>query len=163
MRQSVILLVSLCIAGCFTLPQGGGSGAGYVGDRTSFSLNEVVASVVVAGAAKPYQNLHIGLAAIINPRRTSWYDPSDVRSLLKRLEARVDARVVETLLAVGPIQVSGLASLRTRLEQEAQIVVDQALAGWKHADEYEVRVVVASLYLTNGSVGRPPPKDAWWW
>jgi hypothetical protein len=72
-------------------------------------------------------------------------------------------RLVETLLASGQIKVSDLGLLRTRSEEEAQGVVNQAMAGWKHADEYEVKVVVASLYLTHGSVGRKSPMDGWWW
>lgn len=149
--------------GC-TLPQGpgGGSGAGYLGDRSSVGLDEIVVSVPSEGTP-PFRNLHVGLAAIINPRDVSLYTPTEVESVVMRTQARLDARLVEVLLAAGPVRIGDLPTLRQRLAQEAQAVVDNVLAAWKHADEYQVTVVVVSLYFTDGSVGRQPTRGRTWW
>jgi len=160
--KSALAIALLFVSGCVTMPQSGGSGAGYAGDRVSVGFDEVV--VTVPSVAPPgWRNLHVGLAALINPRQASLYAPYEVRDLVERLQARVSGRLVEVLVGLAAADVSDLARLRQTLGVEAQTVLDQAMASWTHADEYEIRTVVVSLYFTDGSVGRTGTRRPGWW
>lgn len=160
-RAIFVLAAALLLLGCVTYPQGTGSGAGYVGDRESVGLDEVVVSVPAGDSS--YRNLHIELSAIINPRQVSVYDPNEVRSLVTRLQARIEARLVEVIVELGEIGAGDLASVRDRVAREAQSVLDAALATWKHSSAYQVEVAVVSLYFTDGSVEVQKESRPRWW
>jgi len=138
-----------------------------VGDRSQLNLDEVVVSLPVRGEAKPYQNLHIDLAATINPAKTTLQTSLDVSDILQRLQARIDSRLVEVFgdLAMTTQQsTTDMSGLRTRAVAEAQKVVDEAMKQWKYGADYEVKILVVSLYWTDGSVGRArrEPRPIWW-
>ncbi len=125
-------------------------------------LDEIVVSVL-ADEQGGYRNLHVGVSAIINPRKVSVYNPYDVRSLVKRLGPRLESKLVASILEFGRVGVGDLRLVRERLDGDAQSVIDDALSGWEHSDEYEIDVVIGSLYFTDGSVGRRnDPRPAWW-
>ena len=153
----------LLLPGCVTAPNtpGPGSSARYVGDRASIAFDEVIVSVPMQGAREPYQNLHIGLTAIINPRKVSTYNPMQVEWMMRRLEPRMSAEVLRLLTEVQTVSPQKFGPLRLEISSRAQDVVRQTLASWTHASEYEVEIVVVSIYLTDGSVGRLQPRR-WW-
>jgi len=154
----------VCLPGCVTAPatQQPQSSAQYVGDRTSVSFDEVVASVAVNGMSEEYQNLHVGLAAVINPRKESFYNPYQVESIVRRLEPRIAAEVLKVVEG-RKVSLKETGPLRERIGATVQDIVGQTLARWTHASEYDVEVVVVSLYLTDASVGRATrEKRAWW-
>jgi hypothetical protein len=127
------------------------------------ALDEIVVSLPLKGATGPYQNLHVGLAAAINPVKTTYEGAYTVGDILQRLEARIAARVVEVLSSEKNISLEQMPELRDQVARDAQAVVDEAMQRWKHGNEYEVKVLVTSLYWTDGSVGRVPASRRWWW
>jgi hypothetical protein len=154
---------SLALLSCVTLPAGeGGSSAAYVGDRASMALTEVVVSVP-SPAAPGYQNLHVVLGALVNPKKVSLFSPFEVEQIIRRAEPRISAHLLGIILASGSLGAPDLPRLRDRIAIEAQAAFGTLFGTWKHADEYEVRVVVTSLYFTDGSVGRPPESRRFWW
>ena len=160
----LVIASSLAVLSCVTLPAGEGttSGAGYVGDRASLTFTEIVVSV--PRAAEPgFQNLHVDLGALINPKKASRFSPYEVEDIVRRTEPRISAHLLDVILAAGPIADPELTRLRDRITLEAQAAFDSLFGTWKHAEEYEVRVVVTSLYFTDGSVGRPPASRRLWW
>ena len=149
--------------GCVNpVAEGQTSYASAVGDRSRVALDEVVVSLPLKGATQPYQNLHVCLAAAINPVKTSAYSPYTVMDILQRLEARIGARLVEVLSGMKEQTLDDTPALRARVAQEAQTVVDEAMQRWQHGSEYEVRMLVVSLYWTDASVGRTAVRR-WWW
>lgn len=169
-RSSLLGVIALVTAGlmcgCVTTPAPEGKAyPGYlVGDRTRVYLDEVVVSLPLKGATQPYQNLDVGLAAPVNPVKTTPYRPYSVRDILERLEARIAARVVECLSNVKELSLDNKPELRVRVAQEAQAVVDDAMRQWEFGADYEVKVLVVSFYRTEASVGRTPAADRqWWW
>ena len=128
------------------------------------ALNEIVVSVPSGGpGTKTYNNLHVTLAAIINIRQVTSESDYDVERMVRRMEPRTSARVVDIVLAGGPVAPSQLSELRGRVLVAAQAEFDVAYAKWEHAPEFEVVLVVTSLYLTDGSVGRAPSSGRGWW
>ncbi len=163
---SILCLVGIAVlSGCVTSPQTGGttSSAYAVGDRGQITLDEVVVSLPLRGVASPYQNLHIGLAAIVNPQKVTLYDPNTVEQIVRRLEARISSRLLESLSGLGQQVIDDLPALRKRIASDAQNVVDSALQQWQHASEYRVEVVVVALYWTDSSVGRAAQQKRWLW
>jgi hypothetical protein len=155
----------LVFTGCLTLPSDPAttSAASYVGDRTHLALDEIVVGVAAPGAGAQLRNLHVGLAAIINAKEVTYADPYDVEWMVRRMEPRIAARVVELALGAGPVGPGELRTLRGGIATEAQAAFDAAFARWKHAAAFEVDLVVTSLYLTDGSVGREVRGARRWW
>src|SRR5258705_504368 len=105
------------MCGCVTAPapEGQTSLAYAVGDRTRVTLDEVVVSLPLKGAAQPYQNLHLGLAATINPLKTTAYSSYTVTDILQRLEARIGARLVEVLSGLKQQSLDEMPLLRAQV------------------------------------------------
>jgi hypothetical protein len=170
MRKSIIFgfiaatFMSL-LCGCLTspAPEGAAYSAYAVGDRTRVALDEVVVSLPMKGATQPYQNLHVGLAATINPVKTTLHEPYTVSGIIQRLEARIGARVLEFLSGTKVQSLDDMASLRAQIAREAQNVVDEGMHRWQYGSDYDVKVLVVSLYWTDASVGRTPTiRHSWW-
>ena len=92
------MTVAGLLGGCATVPNQEGqiSSAYSVGDRTRIALDEVVVSLPLKGMGT-YQNLHVHLAATVNPVKSTIYSAYTVSEIVQRLEARINARVVEVL------------------------------------------------------------------
>ena len=163
--RTATLLMTASACGCVTVPpaETQASYGSAVGDRTRISLDEIVVSLPLKGSTGPYQNLHVALAAAVNPVKTTIQSPYTVADILQRLDARISARVLETLLDTRGHSVDDAAALRNRIAHEAQSVVNEAMQHWQHGTEYEVKVLVVSLYWTDGSVGRPAASRRVWW
>jgi hypothetical protein len=168
-KLSMFGLIAVAAAGlmngCVTspAPEGQTSYAYAVGDRTRVTLDEVIVSLPLTGATQSYQNLHVDLAATINPLKKTPYGPYTVTDILQRLEARIGARVVESLSGMKQQSMDDMPALRSQVAREAQAVVDEAMQRWQHGSEYEVKILVVSLYWTDASVGRTPTVRRWWW
>jgi hypothetical protein len=165
----LLLVLPLGLAGCITMPapQGQTSKAHYIGDRAMLELDEMVFTVNVQDtlpATAPYQNLHVRFTAVINPKATttagSLYEVDDI---VGRLQPRIRARVVEIVPIGHPVAVQSLESLKTTITQEARNTFRNSFAKWKHADDFDVQLVVASYYLTDLSVGPAPQTRRSWW
>jgi hypothetical protein len=168
MKKRILTLCATVLgvgAGCVTTPHTGGQveSAYAVGDRAQITLDEVVVSMPLRGGNGPYQNLHISLGALVNPQKTTLYDPYTVEGIVRRLEGRIASRLVENLTGMGQQSIEDLATLRKSIGAEAQAVVESALQHWQHASEYRVEVVVESLYWTDASVGRTAQQRRSWW
>jgi hypothetical protein len=159
---TVVLVVA---GGCVTTAEKGGrvESAYAVGDRAQITLDEIVVSIPMRGGNGPYQNLHICLGALVNPQKTTLYDPYTVEGIVRRLEGRIASRLVESLTGMGQQSIEDLAALRKSIGSEAQAVIGSALQHWQHAPEYRVEVVVVSLYWTDASVGRAAQTRRSWW
>jgi hypothetical protein len=134
-----------------------------VGDRARVTFDEIVVSLPLQGANAPYQNLHIAPAAIVNVKQTTYSTTYDAQDILRRLETRVAARLTEVLSGLGTQSLANTDALRRKALAEAQAVVDDALRQWKHGSDYRVEMVIASLYWTDTSVGRPQQQRGFMW
>lgn len=161
----ILSAVCLLAIGCMTLPtdETQPSAAGYVGDRAHTSLSEVVVTVPGPSSSSDYNNLHIGFSAIINAKQVSYFDLYDVERIVRRMEPRVASRVVELVLGTGSVSPAQLPTLRARIAADAQAEFVAAFSKWQHASEFEVELVITSLYFTNGSVGREDSVSRRWW
>lgn len=162
-RLGLTVLSALVAAGC-TRPvsEEGTSRASYVGDRSSVAFEEIVVTVPVGGTPVGYQNLHVQLGAVVNPRELSFATIGDARGIVYRLEPRMAAAVVAFLCNRDVIAPSTLAALRQQIVTEAENVLRNALASWTHAEEFDIQILVTSLYFTQGAVGRTSRARAWW-
>jgi hypothetical protein len=175
-RKTVFCLLSLLAgigAGCSTPPPPPASAAPaeqtsvrYVGDRITVSLQEVIASVAVEGAGQPYQNLHVELAAVINPVKTETYSSQSystfkVEDLVRRLGPRISSEVLKTLCEGRTLSPKTMGAIRSIIVSRAQDVVSQALSEWKYAADFSVEILITTMYLTDPSVGKTGPLRSW--
>jgi hypothetical protein len=117
-------------------------------------FREVVASVPVEGAHQVYQNLHVGLEALVTPHDPSVGDPSAVRMMTCRLEPKVAAEVLKVMTDSPTISPHKLDQVRDNITAKIQPVVRQVLEAWPQASQYDVEVVIVSIYWTDSTVGR---------
>ena len=62
-------------------------------------MNEIVATVrLSADDDKSHHNLHVTVGVVINPRKTTVYQPYEIESILRRLEPRVSSEVLRMVL-----------------------------------------------------------------
>jgi hypothetical protein len=123
-------------------------------EGASIPFQEVVVSVPVEGAHQVYQNLHVGLMAAITTHDTAVGDPSAVKALAVRLEPQVAAEILKALTDSPTLSPHKLDQVRDNLAAKIQPVVDQTLAAWPPAAQYDVKVVIVSMYWTDSTVGR---------
>jgi hypothetical protein len=158
-------LAGLFCIGCVTTPppQDQAYSAGYVGDRTSVELDETVVTVWKAEGVTLPLNLHVALGAIVNPRKTTLSSPDEVAGIIRRLEPRINSRVVERLTGATSVTAERMRLLQSEVENIAQSAFNDAFARWSKAADYEVEIVVTSFYLTDLSAGRVRPERRWFW
>lgn len=158
-----ITLIGL-LCGCVTSPPTAGEtvSASYVGDRARLMFDEVVVSLPFAGI-NTYQNLHVTLAALVNPRKASLSNSYQVEQILRRVETRVSAHTSQLLSQLGSQSLSKTEQIRERIRAEAQTVVEETFRQWDHGQDYRVEMVVVNLYWTDASVGRIPQQARGWW
>jgi len=164
MKLSILtVLAPVLLAGCVTVPSDSNqiSSASYVGDRGGVPLQEVVAAVSSKGDPKAFMNVHVTLAAIINPKQTTLSDLQDVKSIIYRLSPRISSTVV-TVIQGAPVSAEDLGSLRDKITGAANRILSGEFSKWTSSSDYDVQIVVTSLYLTNGSVGRSVEGRQWW-
>lgn len=113
-----------------------------------------MASVPVEGAHQVYQNLHVGLAALVTAHNSALYDSLKAQSLARRLEPKLTAEVVKALADSPTISPHKLDHVRDDVASKVQIAADNNLAQWPDAAPYAVEVVVVSMYWTDSTVGR---------
>lgn len=144
-------------------PQGGVSNAAYVGDRGAMNLDEIVVSVPVNGGSSQIRNLHIFLSAVINPVRPTTAQEYDARAIVQRAHTRIASELVAAV-ASGKINSSkGLSDLRMQILNEAEMTFDPIYAKWAHSEDLRVDLVLTSLFFTDGSIGKSPQSNRFWW
>jgi hypothetical protein len=121
---------------------------------TNCAFREVIVSVPVEGAHQVYQNLHVQLVAIVNPLNASVYDASSVRGMLNRLGPRTCAEVAKLLSESPTTSPHKLDQVHDAIITKIQPVIRQTLRDWPHASQYDVDVVIVSMYWTDSTVGR---------
>ncbi len=162
MRNRTIYLASLglamaVLAGCSTtppVPASPKSPASQVALATCVYFRETIASVPVEGAHQVYQNLHVGLAALVTARDPAVYVPLQAESLARRLEPKLAAEVVKTLTDGPTISPHKLDHVRDEIAAKVQASAADYLAQWPDAAPYAVEVVIVSMYWTDSTVGR---------
>jgi hypothetical protein len=117
-------------------------------------FDEVMAAVPVEGAHQVYQNLHVGIAATVSPHTNSTYNPNQVNWILRKLEPRVSAAILQVVTDSGTISPRKVGAFREAVAAKIQEVVAQTLSTWEHSPDYEVEVTVVSMYFTDSTVGR---------
>ena len=132
----LVWLAVAAMSGCTTTPAplGAAVSADAVGDRAGVVFGEVVETSSGSGEAE-------------------W--------ILRRMETRVAARLSEVLGGLGWQTLADTPALRQQVLKESQAVVDEALRQWKYGADYKIEMVVASLYWTDASVGRPQRESRW--
>jgi hypothetical protein len=138
----------------------------YIGDRLTVSLQEIIASVAVEGAGQPYQNLHVELAAVINPLKTETntsqtYSSVKVEDFIRRLGPKISSEVLKTLCEGRTLSPKTMGAIRSIILSRAQDVVSQALTDWRYAADYSVEILITTMYLTDPSVGKTGPLRGW--
>jgi hypothetical protein len=166
MKATFVLLsgILMVVSGCAVSQNGEklAYSAYSVGDRTSVQLDEIVVSIQLEG--DQYQNLHVELAAIVNPRNVEYdYSYGDVERIVQRLQPRIAGRLVEVFASVSGHNIGNMKWFREKSCNETQAIVDSYLKQWKHGSEYQVEVIVVSIYWTDGSVGRTIQRNRMWW
>lgn len=156
MKKILFLISTIFLIGCTTLSPPGGqtSKAGYVGDYDSADFVEIVVSVPTGIHENHYQNLHVSFSALINPREATVKSSYKVSNIVQRFYVRLSSTIVEEILDYGRISVQDLAPLRDKLVNKAQSEFDQMFSKWSHSDEFDVEIVMTSIFLTDGNVGR---------
>ena len=61
------------------------------------------------------------------------------------------------------LHVRDLPDLRERIQLRTGEIINQAMAQWTETAAYEMRPVVLSLYMTDGSVGKARNGGNRWW
>ncbi len=151
------------VAGCAST-SGPAVYAAYAGDRATVHLEEIVAMVPRGTPdAGTLRNAHIYFGAIINPARPSPESESDVRGVIARASVRIAAAVVEDIEAGNVPLEHHPAEARKRLVEKANQVFQAQYSQWVHAGDFRVELVVTSLFLTDGSVGKSSAERTFMW
>ncbi len=155
MKKILIVIFSIFMVGCATLPppQGQTSKAGYVGDYDSILLKEIIVAVPTGIIENQYSNLHLSFSALINPKEVTIGSTYDVRRIVHRFSARLSSIIVKDILAYEKITVQDLPSLRDKLIEKAQIEFNKMFSKWTYSKNFDVEIVLSSIFLTDGSVG----------
>lgn len=165
MKQLILAGAAIALlAGCTVVPNDANriDSAAYVGARSSLSLDELVVAIPCERAPLGVANLHISLAGIINAKKTSLGKTDEVRAILFRSSPRIAAAIV-AIVQEQSAAARDLGTLRLLVAREADRVFADDFNKWTAASDFDVQLVVTSLYLTNGSVGRSPPSGRTWW
>lgn len=150
------LCAALLLAGCISLPapRGQTSMSYHVGDAGAVPVTEVVVSVPVGEGGDAYRNLHVSFSALVNAKRISLSDRYEAERIVRRSSTRLSSVIVKEIAGHGVVRVRDLPALRETLAGTAQQAFDSVFAKWKRADSFSVEIVVTSIYMTDGSVGR---------
>ena len=162
-KFSLLLCLPLMLGGCISVPPPAGEtySASYVGDRDSVSIAEVVVSVPAENNPDQFRNLHVAFSALINAQKVSTGNQYDVEGIIRRSRTRISSEMVGEISDKGVIGIKDLGSLRKILEQNAQSTFDSIFSKWSHADDFEVKIVITSIYFTDGSVGKTEQQFMW--
>jgi hypothetical protein len=153
------------LAGCAsTAGPGPAVYASYAGDRATVYLDEIVAMMPKGTPdARDVRNAHICFGAIINPATPSPGNESGVRGIVMRASARIAAAVVEDIEA-GNVPIEHRpGEARKRLVEKANQVFQAQYSQWIHAGDFRVELVVTSMFLTDGSVGKSSERRTFLW
>ncbi len=164
MKQLAFVVIAVVLlAGCTSVPSDTNriSSASYVGDSAGMSIEEVVVAVPCKEVQSGFVNVHVVLTGIINPKKTSLSNTWDVQSILSRLSPRISSAVT-VVIQQEPAPTENLIDLRDRIVKVANRVFAGEFSKWTSAEDYDVQIVVTSLYLTNGSVGRSGSGHSRW-
>lgn len=164
-KLCLLICPSLMLAGCVTVPPPAGQAysASYVGDSGSIQVSEVVVSVPDGNKPGQYRNLHVAFSALINAKMISSADQNNVEGIIRRSRTRISSEIVKEITSQGEIRINDLGSLRGLLEQKAQSSFDSVYSKWTRSAAFEVKIVVTSIYFTDGSVGTTSATRAFMW
>jgi hypothetical protein len=158
MRHVLVAGLLLALAGC---SDGLVRTGAYVGDRLVVPLAETVVAVPLAGADGGYANLHVTLAAAMNPRKAALGGQGDAVAILYRMSPRISSAIIARAQQEKAVSVDSLPALRAALLKEAEGVFRTAVGKWVHAGNYDIEFLATDFYLTNGSAAKiPPPPPA---
>ena len=155
MRYVLVACVLAALAGCDT--SGLVRSGGYVGDRLVVPLGETVVAVPPAGADAGYANLHVSLAAALNPRKSALGGQGDAVAILHRMFPRISSAMIARAQQEKAVSAASLPALRAGLLKEAEGVFRTAIAKWVYAPDYNIEFLATDFYLTNGSAAKIPP------
>ncbi len=157
----LLLATITFVCGCVSMPtqQGQVYDASYVGDRSTEDLDEIV----VALPGNDLRNLHLFFAAIINPTKVSTGKEGDIQWIIRRTHARVSSAITEAVSS-GSIDFSkDRARARQQLIELATTIFSDTYSKWSHSAAFKVEIVITSMYLTDGSVGKSEKANPFGW
>lgn len=162
MKRLSIVLVLVLMMGCATLPpQGDTSKAAYIGDYYTSNLNEIMVSVPTGDKDNQYNNLHLIFSALINPKEITIGTSYDVSRIVQRFNDRLSSIIVQDILTYEKITVKDLPTLRDKLVKKAQTEFNQTFSKWTNAEKFNVKIVLTSIFLTDGSVASAKRSYRW--
>ncbi len=135
-------------AGCTTqTPNYLATSAGYVVNRGTIQLQEIVAGVQIGG--NQFKALHVNLVVVVNTDKwPAEYD--DIRTIVDHAQPRIAAAVVDEVTA-SPMDANAnvMGNLRKRISARAQKTFQPIFAQWKHANDYKIEIQITSLYFSD--------------
>jgi hypothetical protein len=152
----MLSLLAAGLAGCATGPVQPTPAASPTkpAEPSNISFSEVVASVPVEGAHQVYQNLHVELTALPRPLKEGSQDTQMIESAVRRLEPRISSAVLQLITEGTTLSPHRLGQLREAVATAAQGLADDERSRWSHGSDFEVKMVVVSMYFTDATVGR---------
>jgi hypothetical protein len=112
------------------------------------NLDTITAPIAVNNESTTIYNLYITLDAIVNPVKDTIFSPYDVDGILKRSRSRIAAKVIEVVISRPLENINELNDLRVRIVEAAQKSFDEIYSNWKHAEAFEVEIVITSMSLS---------------
>jgi hypothetical protein len=161
----------LFMLGCETVAQTDNrvSRASYIGDRDSYKFSNI--TVTVKNEKNKMLNLNLTFSAIINSLKNSAANPkkssisyassNDVRSIVRRLQTRIQSQIIQEVLSLNPAIIANQQMLHDRLLKKAQSIFDIEYNMWSKSSYFKVKIVITSLYFTDISVGKAPSLRRW--
>ena len=169
MKILTIIMCTILVSGCATLPPPHNvtSKASYVGDYYTTQFADIIVSVPT-GLALPtgnenmsHENLHLSFSAIINPKDLSFSSKYDVGDIVRRYYERLASNIVEEILSYGEVKVQDLPVLRNKILQKAQVEFDKMFSKWSHSNDFEVEIVLTSIYFSDECGTRSTRRIMW--
>lgn len=169
MRLLMIILCLMLMASCATLPpsQNLTSKASYVGDYFTTQFSDIIVSVPTGLAIptgnenKPHENLHLSFSALINPKEGSLSSKYDAGDIVRRYYERLASNIVEEILSYGEVKIQDLPNLRNKILQKAQSDFDKMFSKWSHSNDFEVEIVLTSIYFSDECSTRSARQIMW--
>lgn len=145
MYRCILLIAFALAAGCATTPDYLATSAGYVVNRGTIQLQEIVVGVQIGG--DQFKPLHVHLAAIITTDEFP-ADYDDIRTIIDHAQPSIAAAVVDEA-TLYPVSGNVMTDLKRRISERVQNTFQPIFAKWKHAKDYKVEIVITSLYFSD--------------
>lgn len=145
MLRCIFLIALALTAGCASTPDYLATSAGYVVNRGTIQLQEIVVGVQIEGGI--YKTVHVNLTAIVTTDKFP-ADYEGIRTIIDHAQPRIAAAIVDEA-TLYPVSGNVMGDLKRRIDERAQKTFQPIYAKWKHAGDYKIEIVITSLYFSD--------------